>query len=161
MSSELLDAFRHSAWSNRRLLEACATMTPEQLGASLPTGAGQPLTIMKHLIGAEGYYLSLLTGKLPDWEWDDEATDTAEELIGFARLLEHAWERLLADSFEGNRMLDTHRSRIKAGVLLAQALHHGNVHREQVSAIMTSQGIAPPDVSAWAYGRESGGIVSK
>jgi hypothetical protein len=68
---------------------------------------------------------------------------------------------MLADPFDSERRLDTRRSRIKAGVLMAQALHHGNVHREQVSAIMTSQGVEAPDISAWAYGRDSGGIEHK
>jgi hypothetical protein len=50
---------------------------------------------------------------------------------------------------------------VKAGVLIAQALHHANVHREQVSAVLTSLDLAPPDISGWAYGRATGGITPK
>jgi hypothetical protein len=31
-------------------------------------------------------------------------------------------------------------------VLVVQALHHGNAHREQISSILTGFGIEPPDI---------------
>ncbi len=43
-----------------------------------------------------------------------------------------------------------------AGIVLAQTLHHGNVHREQVCNVLTAQGLEPPDLSAWAFGYASG-----
>jgi uncharacterized damage-inducible protein DinB len=36
-------------------------------------------------------------------------------------------------------------------VLVIQALHHGNPHREQICAILTGLGIEPPDIQARAY----------
>jgi hypothetical protein len=45
---------------------------------------------------------------------------------------------------------------VRAGTLLAQALHHANVHREQVSSIVTSLGIEPPDLDVWTYGTVTG-----
>ena len=161
MSSDLLEAFRHSAWANRELLSFCAGMTTEQLKASLPTGAGAPLAVMKHVIGAESYYLSLLLGERLAWDWSDERQETAEELLVFAEDLDHAWEAALLGAFDPERMLETRNSRLRAGVLLAQALHHANVHREQVCAVITSLGLTPPDISGFAYGRASGGIVPK
>jgi hypothetical protein len=46
---------------------------------------------------------------------------------------------------------------VRAGVMLAQALHHSNVHREQISAVLTGLGLTPPDISGWAYNREISG----
>jgi hypothetical protein len=43
-----------------------------------------------------------------------------------------------------------------AGVLVAQALHHGNAHREQICAILTGAGMQPRDVQAWAYADATG-----
>ena len=161
MASELLEAFRHSAWANHELLEACRKLTPDQAGVSLPTGAGTAPAILKHVIGAESYYLSLVRGRFLGWDWDEARDYSTDELLAFARELGEAWEGVLAGDFDRGRMLDTRSSRLKAGVLLTQALHHGNVHREQVSAVLTSLGLTPPDVSGWAYGRASGGIVLK
>ena len=39
---------------------------------------------------------------------------------------------------------------------VAQALHHGNVHREQICAAITRLGMEPPDVQAWSYGEATG-----
>jgi hypothetical protein len=35
--------------------------------------------------------------------------------------------------------------------LIVQALHHGNIHREQVGATLTGLGIEPPPIQAWDY----------
>ena len=39
------------------------------------------------------------------------------------------------------------------GVVLAQLVHHGNEHRTQITTILGANGIEPPPVSAWGYGR--------
>jgi uncharacterized damage-inducible protein DinB len=40
---------------------------------------------------------------------------------------------------------------VRAGIIVAQALHHGNSHREQICAVLTSLGVEPPDIQSWAY----------
>jgi len=40
--------------------------------------------------------------------------------------------------------------------VLAQLVHHGNEHRTQATTILGSNGIQPPAISAWAYGRAVG-----
>jgi uncharacterized damage-inducible protein DinB len=164
MSSEVLDAFQHNAWATRRVLEACRELSEAQLGTSLPTVAGPPLRIMKHVIGAESYYLSLFAESFFAWDWDDAREDSVDALLGFADDLAEAWAKLLSSPVETEGMLSRPRSdgrvmQLKAGVVLAQALHHANVHREQVSSVMTSLGLKPPDISGWAYGDATGTIV--
>ncbi len=41
-------------------------------------------------------------------------------------------------------------------MLVVQALHHGNAHREQICAILTGLGIEPPDIQVWAYAEATG-----
>jgi uncharacterized damage-inducible protein DinB len=163
MASELLDAFRHGAWANRRLLEACRDLSPEQLAFNLPTGHGPALVTMKHLIGAESYYYAFVSGERLKLDWDEGRHETAESLLGFADDLANAWETLLAQPLDTARVISQQRSngrvlQAKAGVMLAQALHHGNVHREQVSAILTHLGLTPPDISGWMYGESTGDL---
>ena len=105
--------------------------------------------------------LAVHTGERLAWDWSEEREETPDELLVFAEDLARAWDAVLTADFDTTRMLDTRSSRLKAGVLLAQALHHANVHREQVCAVITSLGLTPPDVSGWAYGRATGGIVPK
>jgi uncharacterized damage-inducible protein DinB len=162
MSSDLLDAFRHSAWANRQILDVLRTLTTEQLATNLATGHGPPLVTMKHLIAGESYYVSLIRGSALGWDWDEAREETPDELLVFVDSLAEAWEAFLSAPLDGGRrMLETRTSRVKAGVLAAQALHHANVHREQVSAVLTTLGVTPPDISAWAYGRASGGSEQK
>jgi uncharacterized damage-inducible protein DinB len=46
--------------------------------------------------------------------------------------------------------------RTTVGVIVAQLVHHGNEHRTQVTTILGANGIEPPPVSAWGYGRAAG-----
>jgi uncharacterized damage-inducible protein DinB len=75
--------------------------------------------------------------------------------------MESVWVKLLAAGVDGDALLTRVRSdgstaEVRAGVLIAQTLHHSNVHREQISAVLTGLGLTPPDVSGWAYGRATG-----
>ena len=45
---------------------------------------------------------------------------------------------------------------MKGGPIVAQTIHHGNVHREQVSHVLTTLGIEAPDLSLYSYEREAG-----
>jgi uncharacterized damage-inducible protein DinB len=47
-------------------------------------------------------------------------------------------------------------TRMKGGPIVAQTIHHGNVHREQVSHVLTTWASKPPDLSLYAYEREMG-----
>ena len=52
------DAIEHHIWANERLLDACATLTDEQLRANVPGTYGPILATLHHLIGTDGWYLS-------------------------------------------------------------------------------------------------------
>jgi uncharacterized damage-inducible protein DinB len=52
--------------------------------------------------------------------------------------------------------LDDGTYEVNAGVVVAQALHHGNAHREQICAILTSLGMEPPDIQPWGFADETG-----
>ena len=43
-----------------------------------------------------------------------------------------------------------------AGVILALLVRHGNEHRTQATTILGANGIEPPPVSGWGYGRAAG-----
>jgi uncharacterized damage-inducible protein DinB len=50
---------------------------------------------------------------------------------------------------------------VALGVILTQILDHGTDHRSQVSTILTSIGVVPPQLDGWAYGRAHGRVVSR
>lgn len=70
------------------------------------------------------------------------------------------WRRYFATSLdEGRKLIRRTLSGLVfdvAGVLHAQVLNHGNVHREQICAILTSLDFEPPDISGWGFGESTG-----
>jgi uncharacterized damage-inducible protein DinB len=112
---------------------------------------------LQHLVGAEQWYLQLLTG----------------ELLGRARIRRterHSLPDLIATTkATGTRVLavastDDVARRVDVnegegstvGVILAQLVHHGNEHRTQATTILGANGVEPPALSGWGYGRAAG-----
>jgi hypothetical protein len=49
--------------------------------------------------------------------------------------------------------------RLHLGVVLVQAMHHGNDHRTHICTILGAHDIPYGDMDVWAYGESIGGIV--
>jgi uncharacterized damage-inducible protein DinB len=159
MQEILLEAFRHHAWANRQLLAACRGLSPEQLtspGTAVGTDRGI-LAVFNHITQSDRGYSSR-RGDRPDWAENEEDTTDLDELERRADENAEAWERFLAQPLEATRLviLDQGAYEAEQSVLVVQALHHGNAHREQVCAVLTGLGIEPPDLQAWAYAEATG-----
>ena len=150
----LLEAFRHHAWANKRLLAACRGLPDEQL--TLPgTAAGTDrgiLAIFNHIIRSDRGYVSR-RGDRPEWVENGADTVDLDELQRRADENAEVWARFLSQPLEAAKLilLDQGAYEAEQSVLIVQALHHGNAHREQICAVLTGLGIEPPDVQAWAY----------
>jgi len=159
MKEILLEAFRHHAWANNQLLAACRSLPDAQL--TLPgTAAGTDrgiLAIFNHIIQSDRGYVSR-RGERPDWAENEEDTADLDELERRADENAEVWERFLSQPLEATRLIILDRGAFEAeqSVLVVQALHHGNAHREQISAVITGLGIEPPDIQAWSYAQATG-----
>ena len=161
VTNTLIDAFRHNAWANRKLIEFCRGLSGEQLTASTTGTYGNILETMQHIIGGEYFYAYLLSGRELDWPGFDERVIEPEHWEQWADDLAAFWEAALASPIDPDGLLvrpdgPGWTREVRTGVLIAQTLQHGNVHREQISAIITSLGLAPPDLEVWAYAAEVG-----
>jgi uncharacterized damage-inducible protein DinB len=167
MNGALLEAFRHNAWATKQLLEFCRDLSTEQLSApGLGTYGGIRETF-NHIILSDARYLRRLAGSGPSWvdnqggsdpgDVDPESVDI-DQLHWRVEETEKLWVELLSKPLDADRLiiLDQGAYQAHAGVVVAQALHHGNAHREQICAILTGAGIQPPDVQAWAYANATG-----
>jgi uncharacterized damage-inducible protein DinB len=165
MSEPILDSFRHNAWATRVLLRFCKDLKPEQMQTAAGGGYGSIAETFKHLLTAESYYTAMFTGSFPDWRVEADVTPPLAEMEQWALDVASIWESILSGPVDGDALLTRKRrdggvTEVRAGAMLAQALHHSNVHREQISASLTVGGIEPPDISGWGYGRASGRISS-
>jgi uncharacterized damage-inducible protein DinB len=159
MKEILLEGFRHHAWANKQLLAACRGLPHDQL--TLPgTAAGTDrgiLAIFNHIIRSDRGYASR-RGDRPDWVENAEDTADLGELERRAAENAEVWERFLSQPLDATKLilLDQGAYEAEQSVLVVQALHHGNAHREQISAVLTGLGIQPPDLQAWAYAQATG-----
>jgi hypothetical protein len=49
--------------------------------------------------------------------------------------------------------------RLHSGVVLLQALHHGNDHRTHIGTILGHNGLTYGDMDVWAYGEATGAMA--
>ena len=59
--SILADAFDHHVWATLAVLDACAALSDEQLATNVPGTYGSMIDTVRHLVGADRWYLFTLT----------------------------------------------------------------------------------------------------
>jgi uncharacterized damage-inducible protein DinB len=116
---------------------------------------------MHHTMSAEAAYWSFFSGRMPAWYVPESEPATLPQIGMWARDIALCWEQLPLDDIDSETLMERTRRdgsvwRMKAGHVLAQTIHHGNVHREQVSHILTDLRIEVPDLSLYAYARAEG-----
>jgi uncharacterized damage-inducible protein DinB len=158
VNEALLEAFRHNAWATKHLLASCRGLSEEQLTSSAVGTYGGILATINHLIGTDARYLLRLAGSAPEWAVNRNETDDVAQLEARAEETARLWEQFLSGPLDADRVLilDEGTYECPASVAIAQALHHGSAHREQICAILTGFGVQPPDVQPWAYADATG-----
>jgi len=157
VNGALEEAFRAHAWATRRLIEFCQDLTPELLAAGRNDATGWSiLQTLTHLVSADGYYVGTLDGSgrpVPKWNDDHDPPWDLDALRERSARLAGLWEAYLksADDAERLVLLDAGTFECRAGVIVAHALHHGDLHREQVCSILRRLGLEPPDLQPWEY----------
>jgi uncharacterized damage-inducible protein DinB len=160
--SLLADDFGHHVWATLRLIDACLALSPEQLASGVSGTYGSILDTMRHLVGADASYLSLLSdGRIR--EIDEETLDLAELRAAMERN-GPVWTALLAEDLDPAAIVVRHRddgseSQAPLGIRLAQVIHHGTDHRSQICTALTALGIEPPEIDVWAFAWEQGRLV--
>lgn len=158
MNEALLEAFRHNGWATRELLASCRGLSEEQLTSSAPGTFGGILATFNHIVGSDASYLLRLAGSAPDWATRRDEKATLDELRARIEETDQLWEKLLSAPVDTERVIiiDKGVREVRAGIFVAQALHHGNAHREQICSILTGFGIEPPDIQPWGYAEATG-----
>lgn len=160
----LLEFFRHNAMMNRRLLEACRQLSPEQLGATATGTYGSVGSTLVHIANSQlGYASRLLDIDRPEPLREDALPGfevVAERLaLGDARLEEAVTQagsdrrvQVRGDDPPGTWWMPV-------SLYLLQAVNHATEHRSQVATILTQLGVQPPEMDGWTYFLASGRMV--
>lgn len=146
--------FEHNNWANEQILQACLSLSDEQLDAEPQSATkGNIRSTLMHLVRAQRNYLALLTLPLEERPQSDS---TFAELPGS---LSQSGAGLVALARETNGMFAQTKLRTKDGyfvepwVILLQIINHATEHREQIKSMLSALGITPPEIDGWDYGQ--------
>ena len=146
--------FARHCWANLHLIEACRTLTDDQLAHEVPGTYGSIRATLGHIIRAEERYLTLLMGQeftnapnpdpeTPLAEWHERALRNGTELLHQATQIQRD---TLVQVGEGDRA-----ELLPASIVLLQIIYHADEHRAQINSILGQLGLTAPDLSAWTY----------
>jgi uncharacterized damage-inducible protein DinB len=169
MTGTLLELFRHKTWATLRLIEYCQGLADEHLDATIPGTFGTIRETLRHLVGADEGYFSILTRKhlsdpLPDGLVKlDELPDgpiPLDDLAERIRRLAPRWEVLAQDTdIAGREFMTTDGWRVRGAVPMAQAIHHADDHRSHILSILGARGLEVPEpngLDMWGYAQALG-----
>lgn len=160
--SPIEDALAHHVWATLVIIDTCAGLSPEQLETNVPGTFGSIIDTVRHTVGADSWYLFRLSGQ--------RHPTIDEDGMGLAELrkamedIGQGWLEVLAQPFDPDEMIvavreDGSETHAPKGMRIAQVLHHGTDHRSQICTALTTLGIEPPEVDAWAWGQQAGRVV--
>jgi uncharacterized damage-inducible protein DinB len=152
--SLLADAFEHHVWATLTVLDLLAPLSDGQLATNVPGTYGSVIDTARHLVGADRWYLFVLTGGAVDEI--EEATMDVAALRAAMEPDGQSWRELLERDPDPDAMLtyerdDGSKAHATWGVRLAQAIDHGTDHRSQLFTALTTLGIQPPEIDLWAW----------
>ena len=164
-SSLLRDAFAHHVWATLRVIDACDALSPEQLETAAPGTYGSIIGTIRHIVGADSWYLFRTSGErtTPIADGDEETMDLPA-LRSAMEAHAAAWPTVLAQDTDPDAMIvgrreDGSETHAPMSLRLAQALHHGSDHRSQICTALTTLGIEPPEIGLWEFGSETGSVT--
>ena len=158
MTDPLHELFQYHTWATLKLIDYCAELPPERLEETAPGTAGTIRETFAHLIGADSWYLLLMT-------YDDSIQIANRSSLSLAELRAHfvkqseVWESVLdrLDEFDPTipaRGSDPELPHVR-NLLLAQAIHHGNDHRTHICSVLAANGHQVPEFDVWMYWSET------
>ncbi len=156
-SDVVRDAFAHHIWATLRLLDAVEALDPTVIEQGIDGTYGPIPQTITHLVDADDRYLQRLSSAtLPPYE--DHGTQPIPELQRRVRDHEQRWATALTQLGAGEldaRIVDRDwpATPPAEGLLLLQAIHHGNDHRTQVCSTLGALGLEVPDLDGWTYWR--------
>lgn len=157
--SILARIFEHNNWANDQIIQACYTLSDEQIDAEPHSATkGNIRETLSHLVNSQRGYLALLTLPVEERpstplefaELQESARTSGEGLLELARGVQQPLESRL-------RTRDEYRT--EPWVVMLQVINHATEHREQIKSMLSALGVTPPDIDGWDYGLATNALV--
>lgn len=160
MITNLLEKlFEHNNWANTQIIQACATLSNEQLDAEPDTAVkGNVRNTLWHLVDAQQDYLYQLTDEPAPFQWQS-APSFAE--LQQAADISGAGLLSLAGNVPGMPQAKIYKAgySIEPWILIVQAINHATEHREQIKSMLSALGVNPPRIDGWEYGNVTSALI--
>jgi uncharacterized damage-inducible protein DinB len=151
--------FEHHFWATGTLLDHLERSPAERLDEEIAGTYGPILKTLTHLVDADDRYLQRMAG-IPWTPYVDRGAVPLETLRADLADHEVRWRQFLEQLEAGTlraeiRGRDGNPDIIDAeGVLLLQAIQHGNDHRTHICSTLGALGEDVPDLDGWTYWAE-------
>lgn len=156
MNKPLAQMLRYNRWAILTLIDACSSLSDEQLSAQVSGRSVREL--FAHVVGSQRTFVSRTRGShegdfdRAEWPGFDRLRAAAErsgdELIGIAEALDN--EREVDLPYRGRAY------RYPMSFFLVHALEHGIEHRTEIKVALDRIGVPTPDLDAWHYSDRAG-----
>jgi uncharacterized damage-inducible protein DinB len=156
----LREVLAYNRWATLRLVEACRSLTDEQLDARMPGVSASVRELLLHVVGGQRTFVLRTKGRqhegeLNRWsEWPgfeallEVARATSDQLVEIAsELVEDADVDL---PYMGKVF------RFPRSFFLLHAVEHGVEHRTEIKVALNQLGVETPDLDAWSYAGDAG-----
>jgi uncharacterized damage-inducible protein DinB len=160
MNGPLAEVLRYNRWALLTLLEACRSLTDEQLDYR---GAGVSATVRElllHVVGGQQTFVLRTMGRQHEGELNrSSAWPGFDALTGVAR---ESSDRLVAIAeglVEDEEVVLPYQGRsyrYPKSFFLTHAAEHGVEHRTEIKVALGQLGVETPDLDAWWYAGSAG-----
>jgi uncharacterized damage-inducible protein DinB len=160
VNQPLAEVFRYNRWATLRLIEACRSLSDEQLDTRVAGASGTVRELLLHVVGGQQTFVLRTMGRQHEGE-----LDRASPWPGLDVLLEVA-ERSSDQLMEiaAGLVEDSEVSLPYAGKVfsfptrffMAHAAEHGVEHRTEIKVALAQLGIETPDLDGWLYSTAAG-----
>ncbi len=163
MTENILEKlFEHNIWANNQIIQACSTLSDEQLDAEPQSATkGNIRSTLSHLVTSQHGYLRLLTVPL-EKRLEPVPTPAFADLQKSAR---SSGEGLLVVARDQPSISAKGRIHTRDGflvepwVVMVQIINHATEHREQIKSMLSSLGVIPPNIDGWDYGEFTNTLI--
>lgn len=147
----------YTSWATTRILEAAATLSPDQLEHDFHTADKSVSGTLVHIFRSERSWLARIEGRSQSFPADGDSFSLLMEQWPGLRASWQSWADSLSDD-DCDRVLSYQDMRgITRNDTLAEIIlhvvNHSTHHRGQVSGFFRSLGITPPVLDAIHYAR--------
>jgi uncharacterized damage-inducible protein DinB len=161
LNDDFASLYEYNRWADRKVLDACRQLTPEQYFAEPVPGWSSVRSTVAHIAVATESWLRGLAGATVEHfptEADLPTIDDAERLLDRAyEILNEVLPTLTPEKLATPRIFrgGGRSATLAPWVVLRHLVNHATYHRGQIASKLKRLGVEPPaiDLVYWALGR--------